>query len=95
MPLLRLVTILIAFLALSSVSLAQSNNPAWLEELGFAMEQRKECEVAYYLNIQEKQLGSEPVYSARVQCVDGRQYDAERIGEYTEFEIRECEIQAC
>lgn len=95
MPFIRLTAILFAFLALSSISLAQSQNPAWLEELGFAMEAEKECEVAYYLNIQEGQLGAQPTYSARVQCVDGRQYDAERIGEYSDFEIRECEVQAC
>ncbi len=95
MTFMRLISILTTFMAVNSFALAQSQNPAWLEELGFAMEQQKECEVAYYLNIQENELGGEPVYSARVQCVDGRQYDAERIGEFSDFEIRECEIQTC
>lgn len=95
MRIFRLMMVLIAFVTLGSVALAQSQNPAWIEDLGIAMEQEKECEVAYFLNIQEGQLGSEPTYSARVQCVDGRQFDAERIGEFSDFEIRECEVQAC
>jgi len=79
----------------TSFTNAQSSNPAWLDSLHFQMERDKQCEVAYYIRTDEKELGAQRVYEARVQCVDGRQFDATRIGEDDEFDIRTCEIETC
>lgn len=95
MSYLRLGGAVAAIFVCSSIALAQSSNPAWLEDLGFEMERLKECEVAYFLKTEEGELGGKPTYSARVQCVDGRQFDALRIGEDGEYEITTCDIQTC
>ncbi len=92
---LRLGGAIAALLVCSSIAIAQSTDPAWLEDLGFEMERLKECEVAYYLKTEEGELGDKTTYSARVQCVDGRQFDALRIGEDGEYEISECNTQTC
>jgi hypothetical protein len=91
----RLIALAAALTVCSSIAFAQSSNPAWLEDLGFEMERLKDCEVAYYLRIKEDELGGQPTYEARVQCVDGRQFDAIRIGDDAEYDIKECDIQAC
>ena len=74
---------------------AQSSNPAWLDSLNYQMEYEEACEVAYYIRIKEGVLGAEKTYEARLQCVDGRQFDANRVGEWEDFTVTECEIQTC
>lgn len=74
---------------------AQTNNPAWMDDLNFQMEAELECEVAYYIRIREGELGGKQFQEARLQCVDGRQFDAERIEPEDKFDVRPCEIQVC
>lgn len=83
------------FLSLPGVSLGQSSDPAWLDELKEQIALEKECEIAYLMNIREGQLGGSPYYEARVQCADGRMFDASRVGSSGFFEFKACEIQAC
>jgi hypothetical protein len=90
-----LLVVAIALPFLSSFVFAQTSDPAWLDTLNFEMERDHECEVAYYIRIKEGTLGAEKTYEARLQCVDGRQFDATRIGEMVDFEVKACEIQAC
>ena len=90
----RLMTGLL-FCAMPLAAAAQSENPAWIETLNFEMEKNHECEVAYYLHIKEGELGGKTTYEARLQCVDGRQFDASRIGEEGEFTAKLCEVQTC
>lgn len=80
---------------LTSFSSAQTSDPAWLDTLNYEMEREKECEVAYYIRMKEGMLGTKKTYEARVQCVDGRQFDATRVGDDEDFEIKACEIEAC
>jgi hypothetical protein len=83
-------------LALSPLPvLAQSSDPAWLDTLNFQMEHDKDCEVSYYIRIKEGVLGTQMTYEARLQCKDGRQFDATRVGDDEDFTIKECEIQVC
>jgi len=91
----RMTTLAAALLVCSSVAFGQSGNPAWLDDLGFEMERLEDCEVAYYLRIEEGELAGKPTYEARVQCVDGRQFDASRVGDDEEYEISECDTQTC
>ncbi|MCB1386001.1 MAG: hypothetical protein KDJ80_08680 [Nitratireductor sp.] len=59
------------------------------------MERDKQGEVAYFIRFEERELGGSKTYFARLQCVDGRQFDATRIGEDAEFRASLCEIQTC
>ncbi|MGB7285820.1 MAG: hypothetical protein WBC71_02710 [Salaquimonas sp.] len=74
---------------------AQTSDPEWLNALNFQMERDEQCEVAYYIRIDEGELGADKTFEARLQCVDGRQFDATRIGEFDDFEIRRCEVETC
>ncbi len=90
--------LLIALSLLSLVAptaFAQSSDPAWLDALNFQMERDQECEVAYYIKTKEFTLGAQKTYEARLQCIDGRQFDASRIGEDADFTIKRCEVETC
>ncbi len=80
---------------LSNGTFAQTTDPAWLEELNFEIAAEKQCEVIYIVRMQEGVLGGQPTYDARVQCEDGRMFDASRIGEAAPFTFALCEIQVC
>lgn len=88
----------IAFLALligPGAAFAQSSDPAWLDDLNEQIAFDKQCEIAYLLNMREGTLGGQPTFEARVQCVDGRMFDASRVGSAGFFEFKACEVQAC
>ncbi|MEM7464448.1 MAG: hypothetical protein AAF362_17395 [Pseudomonadota bacterium] len=89
-----LVSIFSLFLS-SSGAFAQSADPAWLEDLNFEIAAEKQCEITYIVRMQEGVLGGQPTYEARVQCEDGRMFDASRIGEVAPFTFALCEIQVC
>jgi len=74
---------------------AQSSDPAWLDDLTFQIATDKQCEVSYILNMREGSLGGQNTYEARVQCEDGRMFDASRIGDNALFTFEKCEIQVC
>lgn len=74
---------------------AQSSDPAWLDDLNFQIATFKQCEVAYILNMREGTLGGQNTYEARVQCEDGRMFDASRIGDDAPFTFEKCDTQVC
>lgn len=76
-------------------SLAQSNDPAWLDEIKDQAAQVEACEVTYFLNINETELGGRLIHEARIQCADGRMFDATRQEPSEVFEFKTCEIQVC
>ena len=82
-------------LALPATAIAQSSDPAWLDEMNFQLRAEKQCEVSYLIRVREGTLGEKPTYEARVQCIDGRMFDATRIGETEPFTFKACELQAC
>jgi hypothetical protein len=90
-----MLVVAIALPFLSSFVFAQTSDPAWLDTLNFEMERDHECEVAYYIRTKEGVLGANKTYEARLQCVDGRQFDATRIGEIDDFEVKRCEVETC
>ncbi len=69
--------------------------PIWLDELKAQIYQDEGCDANYFLNLHEYTLGSDKVYEAKVQCVDGRQFDATRTGEFSLFVIRTCQPVVC
>jgi hypothetical protein len=74
---------------------AQSSDPAWLDDLNFQIATFQQCEVAYILNMREGSLGGQNTYEARVQCEDGRMFDASRIGDDAMFTFVKCDTQVC
>ena len=78
-----------------SASWAQSSDPAWLDDLRLQLAADEACEVNYFLNMHEGRLGSGNYYEARVQCLDGRMFDASRTGAEKSFTIRPCGMAVC
>ncbi len=92
----RLLPILTALqLALAAPAVGQTADPAWLDDLSSQIEGKEQCKVAYLIRVREGDLGGKKTYEARVQCVDGRMFDAQRIGDTEPFTFKACEIQVC
>lgn len=85
----------VLILAWLSPASAQSSDPDWLDALRMQLEMEEACEVNYFINMREGQLGTSKTYEARVQCVDGRMFDASRTEPEKEFFIRPCGIAVC
>lgn len=85
-----------ALMAFSSAPVsAQNTDPIWLDHLKVQIYQDKGCDANYFLNLHEYVLGNDKVYEVKVQCVDGRQFDATRTGEFSDFVIRACQPVVC
>lgn len=91
----RSIAATVMLISMPALAAAQSSDPAWLDVLQEQIAFDKNCEIAYLLNMREGVLGGQQTFEARVQCVDGRMFDASRIGTTAHFEFRACEIQAC
>lgn len=74
---------------------AQNTDLIWLNDLKAQIYQDEACDANYFLNMHEYTLGNDRVYEAKVQCVDGRQFDATRTGELAPFVIRACQPVVC
>lgn len=67
----------------------------WLDLITKQMAKEKQCEVGFFVYFREGTLGGMSTYEARVQCVDGRQFDATKIEPAIMFEIKECAVTVC
>lgn len=74
---------------------AQSDNPAWLEDVQNQLAEEKQCEVAFFVRVSEDRLGGRETWMARAQCVDGRQFDASKTEGDEKFAIKACQIEVC
>jgi hypothetical protein len=74
---------------------AQSNNPAWLDQLKTEIAKAKACDVTLFINIRESELAGRRLYEARVQCADGRMFDASRQEPDEHFSFEACGTQVC
>ncbi|MBL4891134.1 MAG: hypothetical protein JKX91_04810 [Rhizobiaceae bacterium] len=70
-------------------------NQPWLDLITGQMAREKQCEVGFFVYFREGNLGGMSTYEARVQCVDGRQFDATKIEPAIMFEIKECAVTVC
>jgi hypothetical protein len=82
-------------MALAATCFAQSADPSWLDDLKFQIEGQKQCKIVYLIQVREGELAGQKTYHARVQCEDGRMFDADRIGELDTFKFQACEQQVC
>ncbi|WP_187971370.1 hypothetical protein [Aquibium microcysteis] len=92
---LRSVAFAVGLLIVPAGALAQTDDPAWLEQLGEQVAVEEQCEVGFYIFVNEEKLGGRTVYEARLQCVDGRQFDASRAEQDPKFTIMECGTRVC
>lgn len=90
-----LVAVLCGLAMVSTSALAQGSDPLWLDELKAQIFQDETCDANYFLNVREYELGGKKVYETKVQCVDGRQFDATRTGEGERFVIKSCQPVVC
>lgn len=82
------------FMSLETVR-AQSPDPAWLDELRLQLLIEKVCQSAYFLNLYESEGPLGLHQQARVQCQDGRMFDAERFSPDESFTLQACGTQVC
>lgn len=73
----------------------QSGDPSWLQELDWQLVTEKQCEVEYYVRVHEGKIGGGRYQEARVQCRDGRRFDANRINPDIYFTIKPCAAVVC
>jgi len=71
---------------------ASSANEQWLDDLMLQLAVEEACDVAELLSSTEGFLGNNVFIDARVQCEDGRQFDASRLEPAEEFTLRICEV---
>ena len=89
------ISILIGVGSFPVSAIAQSTDPSWLDSLRDQLRVARDCEARYFLNIRERDITAGRAYSARVQCEDGRQFDAVREDPAVEFTIESCEKAIC
>ena len=87
--------VLTGFLAVSGAALAQSTDPAWLDDLGAQLAAEQQCNVEFYINASETGVVGQRTYEARAQCTDGRQFDGIRTEPAENFAISACGVQVC
>lgn len=87
--------VLLCCAVFAAPAMAQSSDPAWLDDLSMQLRSEKECEPNMYINMNEGVLGANNYYEARVQCMDGRMFDASKTEPEKEFTIKACEIVMC
>ena len=90
----RLLAVLVSA-SWSAGAWAQAENPAWVDDVVAQVAESLQCEVAYLIRMREYDLGSRHVEEARLQCVDGRRYDASRATPDPAFTFAECKEQVC
>ena len=92
----KLVSLALVYaLSITSPVTAQSSDPAWIEDLEFELAVNHECKVVAYLHMYEGKLGGQNLFSAKVKCEDGREFDASKTETDEEFSIRQCEVVSC
>lgn len=80
---------------LSTATYAQASNYAWLAGLRAQLRADKQCEVQYFLNVQERKGTAGLIYIARAHCEDGRSFDATRTEPKLDFILEECGQNVC
>ena len=80
---------------IASAAWAQSSDSGWLDSLRAQLLFDKKCVVEYFINMRENRGASGNTFSARVQCEDGRRFDATRSDPDEDFTLETCEQQVC
>lgn len=74
---------------------AAQTEPIWLDDLKKQILEQEGCDANYFLNVHQYEMAGDEVFEAKVQCVDGRQFDATRKGRLHLFVIRACQPVVC
>ncbi len=74
---------------------SQSPDPGWMDELRSQLIIEQACQASYFPNLHEFDGPLGLQQRARVQCEDGRMFDAERFSPDESFKIQACGTQTC
>ncbi|MFP1634034.1 hypothetical protein ACLB6G_20080 [Zhengella sp. ZM62] len=92
----RLSAALVFLAALSGPAGAQTQADfPWLADIRLQAAETLDCTVEYFLNAREGDLGGRTTQEARVQCRDGRRFDAVRESADQPFRFLACDTQVC
>ena len=89
------IILIAAICVLANPAIAQSTDPTWLQELESQLISEKNCEPEFYVSAREGKLAGRVYYEARVQCRDGRRFDANRLNPDLYFTITPCATTVC
>ena len=67
---------------------------SWQNVLREQMTYDYDCEIRELTNVEVRFVDGEQIVAAKVHCVDSRIYNASRLDEYDEFEVKPCENSA-
>lgn len=76
-------------------SVAAQADYSWLSEIRMQASEALDCTVEYFLNAREGTLGGKATQEARMQCSDGRRFDAVRESTSGPFRFLACDTQVC
>ena len=63
----------------------------WQQDLAAEILILEDCEVGFLTQVIERTVGGREVVMAKVHCLDGRTFDAERDDRFAAFDFRACE----
>ncbi|PHP65021.1 hypothetical protein CSC94_21050 [Zhengella mangrovi] len=87
--------IALSFLLAGTVSAPADGDYPWFNDIRMQAESELACDVDYFLNAREGDLGGKHTQEARLQCTDGRRFDAVREIPETNFRFLACDTQVC
>ncbi len=77
-------------LALAAGPAVSQDEQGWRQALRLQLAAEKDCEAAFYTNEEVRETDQGRVVSVRVQCSDGRAFDAVRQPGDPRFTLRSC-----
>ena len=93
---LRKAVIALAVAAIAALSVvtapAEELEEDWLDELMLQLAIEEACDVVHLFSFREDRIDSNILVEAKVQCEDGRTFDASRLEPAERFDIRICDI---
>ena len=91
----RISLALAGMLMLAAQVAAQTSDPAWFDKVSAQAAEKLGCDVTLFISSRESELGGQRTFEVRIQCADGRRFDASRVEPETEFTFAACNTQVC
>ena len=83
---------LAAGIGLAGVGLAEAD---WQAELRQQMREDHRCLIAFYSQVDEREVEGITIVMVRLHCQDGRVFEASRRGPLSPFRVSECNLRSC
>ncbi|MCB1420140.1 MAG: hypothetical protein KDJ74_14525 [Notoacmeibacter sp.] len=91
----RIPSIIFAAALLAALPAMAGEEAPWEGDLRQQAGDKLGCQVEYLLNVRSGTIAGKPTVEARVQCSDGRRFDAYRVEPETDFQFHACDTQTC